>query len=218
MKPYVLAVFVAVAVVTLPLAAQGPLDPALLLKPPVDAWPSYHGDYTGRHYSPLDEINASNVKSLSLAWLYRVTNNTDAAIVGNPDVANPPAGAGAPVLKSMPLMVNGVLYFSLPNRVFALDARNGRLIWQYVWRGRGAIGNRGLAMHGHWLYVVTPDNTVISLDATTGKTRWTRKLTGPDVSNWSTMAPLVVGNHVLVGIGGDTPFGSTRGFVESLDP
>jgi acido-empty-quinoprotein group A len=212
------AALMGLVVVTLPLGAQGPLDPRLLLQPPTDAWPSYHGDYTGRHFSPLDEINASNVRGLSLAWLYRVTNNTDTAIVGNPEVTAPPAGGGTPVLKSMPLMVNGVLYFSLPNRVFALDARSGRLIWQYVWRGRNAIGNRGVAMSGNWLYLVAPDNSVISLDAATGKQRWARKLTGPDVSNWSTTAPTVVGNHVLVGIGGDTPFGSTRGFVESLDP
>jgi alcohol dehydrogenase (cytochrome c) len=199
--------------------AQGPLDPALLLEPPTDAWPSYHGDYTGRHFSPLDEINTSNVRHLSLAWLHRVTTNTDSAIVGNPDAPGPAAPAGGnPVVKSMPLMVNGVLYFSLPNRVFAVDARSGRLIWQYLWRGRNAIGNRGVAMSGEWLFVVTPDNTVVSLEAATGRERWARKLTGPDVSNWSTSAPLVVGNRVLVGIGGDSPAGSTRGFVESLDP
>jgi alcohol dehydrogenase (cytochrome c) len=155
---------------------------------------------------------------LSLAWLYRVTNNTDGAIVGNPEAPAPSAAGGTPVLKSMPLMVNGILYFSLPNRVFALDARSGRLLWQYLYRGRGAIGNRGVGMHGSSLLVVAPDNTVISLDAATGRQRWARRLTGPDVSNWSTSAPLVVRDHVLVGIGGDSPVGSTRGFVESLDP
>ena len=77
------AALMGLVVVTLPLGAQGPLDPRLLLQPPTDAWPSYHGDYTGRHFSPLDEINASNVRGLSLAWLYRVTNNTDSAIVGS---------------------------------------------------------------------------------------------------------------------------------------
>jgi len=49
------------------LFAQGPLDPALLRKPPIDAWPTYHGDYSGRHFSTLDQINRSNVKALSLA-------------------------------------------------------------------------------------------------------------------------------------------------------
>jgi alcohol dehydrogenase (cytochrome c) len=217
--PRVLVVVVLAFTATLPpaLMAQGPLDPELLLRPPADAWPSYHGDYTGRHYSPLDGINVSNVRHLSLAWLYRVTNNTDSAIVGNPEAAAPSAAGGSPVIKAMPLMVNGILYFSLPNRVFALDARSGRLIWQFLHRGRGAIGNRGVAMHGSWLYVVAPDNTVISLEAATGRQRWARRLTGSDVSNWSTSAPLIVGRQVLVGIGGDSPAGSTRGFVESLD-
>jgi acido-empty-quinoprotein group A len=200
--------------------AQGPLDPALLLKPPTDAWPSYHGDYTGRHFSPLAQVDVSNAKNLSLAWFYRMSTSTDGAIVGGPPPATgvpAPAAGGPPVIKAMPLMVHGILYLSMPNRVFAVDARTGRQIWQYVWRGRNAIGNRGVAMHGHALFVVTPDNTVLSLDATTGRERWHRKLTGNDVSNWSTSAPLVIGRQVLVGIGGDTPVGSTRGFVESLD-
>ena len=50
-------------------------------------------------------------------------------------------------------MVNGILYLSMPNRVFAVDARTGRQIWQYVWRGRNAIGNRGVAMYGNALFV-----------------------------------------------------------------
>ncbi|MEP6916982.1 MAG: PQQ-binding-like beta-propeller repeat protein, partial [Acidobacteriota bacterium] len=215
----------ALLVLSLGVSAQGPLDPSLLLKPPTDAWPSYHGDYTGRHYSPLEQVNVSNAKNLSLAWFYRVPASTDGAIVGGPEAqpggrgGPPPAqSAGGPVIKAMPLMVNGILYVSAPNRVFAVDARTGRQLWQYLWRGRNAIGNRGVGMSGNWLFVVAPDNTVVSLDATTGKERWNRKLTGDDVSNWSTSAPIVIRNHVLVGIGGDTPTGSTRGFLESLDP
>ena len=46
------------------LLGQARLDPALLGKPPVDAWPTYHGDYSGRHYSTLKQINQANVKSL----------------------------------------------------------------------------------------------------------------------------------------------------------
>lgn len=65
-----------------------------------------------------------------------MTTNTEGAIVGGPAVATP--APAAPVIKAMPLMVNGILYLSLPNRVFALDARTGREIWQYVYRGRGA--------------------------------------------------------------------------------
>jgi acido-empty-quinoprotein group A len=206
--------------------AQGPLDPALLLKPPTDAWATYHGDYTGRHFSPLDQVNVSNAKNLSLAWFYRTPTGTDSAIISGPPLQQgfgrgsmtPSAPSAGPIVKAMPLMVSGILYLSTPNQVYAVDARTGKQRWHFVWRGRGAIGNRGVGMLGTWLFVVAPDNTVISLDAMTGKERWSRKLTGEGVTNWSTSAPVVIRNHVLVGIGGDSPVGSTQGFVELLDP
>ena len=181
-----LVTMAAALLASLPLGAgQGPLDPAVLLKPPTDAWPSYHGDYTGRHYSPLRQVTTANARNLSLAWLYRTPASTDGAVLGGPPVvpaAGPGRGGGAPALtsgpivKAMPLMVHGILYLSTPNRVFAVDARTGRQIWQYLWRGgRGAIGNRGVAMYRNWLYVVTPDNFVVSLEAATGKERWKYK-------------------------------------------
>ena len=61
---------VATAIVT---AADSGLDPAALLKPLADQWPSYSGDYTGRRYSALTQINQSNVKNVTLAWTSRLT-------------------------------------------------------------------------------------------------------------------------------------------------
>ena len=64
------------------LVAQVPsarLDPAVLGKPPVDAWPTYHGDYSGRRYSTLKEINTANVKNLTLAWVYRLNTARNAS-------------------------------------------------------------------------------------------------------------------------------------------
>ena len=208
------------------LSAQGPLDPVLMLKPPTEVWASYHGDYTGRHYSPLKQVDTTNAKNLSLAWFYRTPGGTEGAVMGGPPVGapdssgrgnTPAAGAGGPIIKAIPLMVNGILYLSAPNRVYAVDARTGKQLWQYAWRGRGAIGNRGVAMYGSWLYVVTPDNYVVSLESSTGKERWAHKLTTEGVANWSTSAPIVVRKHVLVGIGGDSPSGPTRGFLESVN-
>ena len=81
--------------------AQG-LDPSKLLqKEPTDTWPTYNGDYSGRRFSPLTEIQISNVKHLSLAWMYRVK------IAGGAM-----RGVGDPDIKWTPLMVNGLLYFS----------------------------------------------------------------------------------------------------------
>src|SRR5579884_3494017 len=109
------------------LPAQG-LDPAKLLQPPTDTWPTYSGDYTGRRFSPLTKINTGNVKNLSLAWLFRL-----------------PQGLQASALKATPLEVNGVLYFTIPDHVWAIDARSGREIWHHVHRSSGGIhlGNRG---------------------------------------------------------------------------
>jgi len=200
---------VIVPVLSLVLVAQGPLDPSLLLKPPTDAWASYHGDYTGRHYSPLEQVNAANARSLSLAWIYRTPTNNDGAVLGGTAAPVPPAGPGGgppastagPIVKAMPLMVNGVLYCTVGSRrdVVAIDGATGETLWIYRY-DEGARGAAG------------------PLDAGTGKERWTRKLTGDDVSNWSTSAPIVIRDRVIVGIGGDTPVGSTRGFIEALDP
>ena len=124
-----------------------------------DSWPTYHGDHSGRHYSPLKQVTVANVKNLSLAWVFRTTGSTQGG--------RPPAPA--PAIKAMPLMVNGVLYLSTPNQVFAVDARTGEQIWHYAWPGHNAIGNRGVGMFGNWLYVATPDNSIISLDAPDGQ-------------------------------------------------
>src|SRR5262249_49561503 len=89
------------------------LDPALLGKPPIDAWPTYHGDYTGRRFSPLKQIDTGNVKNLSLAWVYRLNTSSANAIVGGEGPDTPPGGpSGSNTIKSTPLMLNGILYFS----------------------------------------------------------------------------------------------------------
>jgi glucose dehydrogenase len=90
-----------------PLFGQ-PLKPADLLKQPADAWPTYNGDYSGRRFSPLTQINSSNVNTLSLAWATRVT----AGAGGGGGRGG--AGGGGVQIKSTPLMVDGILYFTWP--------------------------------------------------------------------------------------------------------
>src|SRR5436190_17061869 len=121
---------------------------------PTDSWPTYHGDFSGRRYSPLKQINAGNVKSLSLAWVYRLNTAQGTAIVGG-EGPEPKSGSTAtPAVKSTPLLVNGVLYLSSPDHVWAVDARTGREIWHYFWKTRGGdhIGNRGVGLYEKWLY------------------------------------------------------------------
>ena len=110
-----------------PLAAQSGLDPSQLLAPLGSSWPTFNGDYSGRRFSTLSRITDANVKALSLAWLYTI-----------------PSNGGAPI-KSTPLLIDGVLYFSTPDHAYAVDARTGRQLWHYVWPTKGGnhLGNRG---------------------------------------------------------------------------
>ncbi|PYQ03947.1 MAG: acido-empty-quinoprotein group A [Acidobacteria bacterium] len=222
MKANTLALSLAAGLLPSALLAQG-LDPALLTKPPVDAWPTHHGDYSGRRYSTLKEINARTVKSLALAWVYRANTSQGGAIIGGEGPEAPTPGGGMAAfgglsIKSTPLLVNGVLYFSAPDHVWAVDARTGREIWHYFWRTRGGIhiGNRGVGMYGNWLYFLTPDNYFVSLDATTGKERWHHEIASIKREYFSTAAPIIVRNHVILGVGGDSL--DVPGYLESRDP
>ena len=90
------------------LLAQG-VDASMLRNPPVDSWPTYHGDYSGRRHSRLTQISRANVGDLALAWAFQTGQ--------------------AATLKSSPLLVNGILYFTVPENIWAVDARSGHLIW-----------------------------------------------------------------------------------------
>jgi alcohol dehydrogenase (cytochrome c) len=221
-KASTLALSLGAGLLPLALLAQG-LDPGLLTRPPVDAWPTHHGDYSGRRYSTLKEINARTVKSLTLAWVYRANTSPGGAIIGGEGPEGPTPGGGVAAfgglsIKSTPLLVNGVLYFSAPDHVWAVDARTGREIWHYFWRTRGGIhiGNRGVGMYGNWLYFLTPDNYFVSLDATTGKERWHHEIASIKREYFSTAAPIIVRNHVILGVGGDSL--DVPGYLESRDP
>jgi alcohol dehydrogenase (cytochrome c) len=194
------------------------LDPALLKQPPTESWPTYHGDYSGRRYSTLKQITASNVRGLTLAWVYRLNASQGGAIVGGEGPDTRPPGATAPAIKSTPLLVNGVLYLSAPDHVWAVDARTGREIWHYFWKTRGGdhIGNRGVGMYGNWLYFLTPDNYFVSLDAATGKERWHKEIASMKREYFATNAPIVIGRHVIIGVSGDAL--DVPGYLESRDP
>jgi len=207
-------------------AAQG-LDPASLLKPLSDSWPTYSGDYSGRRYSSLTQINQSSVKNLTLAWTRRLTNGPNAGgQQGAPGV--PPliiggegpgdiVAAGATQVKGAVLQVNGVLYVTTPDNTWALDARDGHELWHYFWKTRGGthIGNRGVGIWGTYLFFVTPDDYLVSLDARNGTERWHKEILSFNQQYFATMAPIVIRNHVLVGSSNDL---DEPGFIQSFDP
>ncbi len=176
------------------LAAQG-LSPETLLQPATSNWPTYNGDYSGRRFSTLDQINAANVGYLTLAWRFH-------ADVG---------------IKCTPLEVNGILYLTTPDNVWAVDARTGSTIWHYHRSSEGDhIGHRGVGMFGDWLYFTTPDAHLVSLNARDGTVRWIIQLADPKLGYFSTMAPMVVRNHVLAGVSGDVT--DIPGYLDSIDP
>jgi alcohol dehydrogenase (cytochrome c) len=184
-------------------AAQGAggLDPAVLLKPLSDTWPTYSGDYTGRRFSSLTQINRNTVKNLTLSWVARLNGTA-----GSPQTILGGVGAG----EYTNVNVKGFVFW-------ALDARDGRLLWHYFWRTRGGThtGNRGAALWHNYLFFETPDDYLVSLDARTGKERWHVEIADFEQQYFSTMAPVVVGNHLLVGTGNDL---DAPGFLQSYDP
>jgi alcohol dehydrogenase (cytochrome c) len=194
----------ALALLSLPVAAQQPLDPSLLLKPTPDSWPTYNGDYSGRRYSPLTSINAGNIDALGLAWAFRLP-------------ADNRSGA-ATSIKATPLLVHGILYFAVPDHVWAVDARSGREVWHFRWESNGGIhiGNRGVGILGNWLYFETPDCHLVSLDIRTGKERWRQEICDLNQYYYGSVAPVIVKNHVLVGVSGDDL--DIPGYLEARDP
>jgi len=180
------------------------LDPQALLKPATDSWPTYNGDYSGRRHSSLDQINTSNVSALATAWTYRATDYG--------------AGGFGSVIKSTPLLVNGVLYFTMPDNIWAVDARSGRQVWHYKYPPNEGnhIGHRGVAMWGNWLYFETPDCNLVSLNAKDGTERCRKQIADVNLEYFCTMSPLVVGSHIVVGVGGDSL--DNPGYLESRDP
>src|SRR6266853_789647 len=201
MKTGTLLLSIALYLPTGPLVGQG-LDPSLLTKPATNAWPTYAGDYSQRRYSTLRQIDQTNVRHLTLAWVRRLTAGPDAgegswfgpppgppAITGGvaeQPVTMPGATSGSPRLSGSILQVNGI-----------------------------HIGNRGMAMYGDWLYFETPDDYLVSLDAKTGQERWHKEIADFSQQYFSTTAPMVVGDHVLVGTGDDL---DAPGFLQSFDP
>ena len=192
---------VAVGALTARSAPQVPSTPPL--PGPTDSWPTYNGDYSGRRFSPLTSISAANVGSLSLAWMYRI---------------NLPPGTPAVRIAGTPLQINGVLYFTIPDHVWAADARTGRELWHHAWTSKGGIhlGNRGVAVAGDLLYYETPDCNLVALDVKTGAERWHKSICDLDQFYYGSVAPVAVKNHVFTGVSGDDL--DIPGYLDARDP
>jgi alcohol dehydrogenase (cytochrome c) len=203
-------IWAAIATATLAVAAPGvpdvSLDPNAIGKAPITSWTTFNGDYSGQRYSTLTQIVPANVNQLVQRWVYKITG------------IGAQRGVPAPVIKCTPLLVGGVVYITIPDHVWALDARTGNPFWHYDWVDHGGhlIGQRGVAIWKTTVYFLTPDNWLIALNANTGQELWRKNYADARKQYFSTAAPLVVKNHVIVGVGGDAM--DMPGFLDSFDP
>jgi alcohol dehydrogenase (cytochrome c) len=186
----------ALAVTLLVGSACGEVTYHHLLKVDAGNWLSYSGAYNSQRHSLLDQIRKENVQRLVPQWMFHVP--------------------GASRLESVPIVVDGVMYVSQPNEVYALDGRSGRVIWQYQRQPALRKGpNRGVAVYGNRVYFSTPDAHLVALDARTGSLQWETKLAEASDGYWSPAAPLVIEDKVITGIApGDH---GLNGFLDAYD-
>ncbi|HLJ87915.1 MAG TPA: PQQ-dependent dehydrogenase, methanol/ethanol family [Candidatus Angelobacter sp.] len=180
------------------------LLPADLVQPAGQNWTSYNGDYSGRRYTSLAEINTGNVGRLRAQWVF-----------------HPPNSA---MMEVTPVVVNGIMFVTSSNDAFALDARTGRMIWHYSRPvTEGLIDdasqhiNRGVGIWHDRIFLETDNAHLLCLDARSGQLLWEAAYAdrGKNKNYGATSAPLVVKDKVIVGTsGGDD---GVRGFVAAFD-
>ncbi len=146
-----------------PLATYQPVTDALLADPPADEWPAWRRSHLGLGYSPLKQIDRSNVENLTIAWAQAL-----------------PAG----VNMNEPLVHNGVLYvFGYGDNVFAFDAATGRQLWRYERElpPKTALNSRKtIALWGDKVLTATSDNHMVALNAQTGEVEWDSPIPGSE--------------------------------------
>ena len=174
-----------------------PVDTARIEAGGQNDWLTYHGSYKSWHYSPLAQINTSNVSNLSVAWIHIPGRSTRG-------------------LQSMPLVADGVLYYTGSySRTFALNGVTGEVIWSYfpeldealIARQTHSPYNRGAALGEGKVFVGTMDGRLIALDMKTGKPAWETKLIDSQkLTVGFTGAPLYAKGTVVIGAqGGEWP-------------
>src|SRR5262245_17704291 len=160
-------------------------------------WTTYHGDFTGQRHSRLTQITPANVHQITLAWAF---------------------ATGQGQIKATPILSNGVIYVTSPDHVWAIDARSAHQIWHYAYPANEGfhIGHRGVAVYKDAVFFTTPDAHLVALDARDGKVKWNVVIADAKKGYWSTNAPLLIRNHLLVGVAGD--FDNLPGILTSVDP
>jgi alcohol dehydrogenase (cytochrome c) len=167
-----------------------PVTAEMLLKPDPADWLMWRRTYDGWGYSPLDQINKSNIKNLQVAWSWSLTPGAT---------------------ETTPIAHNGVLYiFNYADKVQALNAATGDLIWQYtrslpaklVSEGGNQLAKRSMAIYQDKLFVATSDAHIVALDAATGKVAWDHT-TADWTKGWRyTSGPVIAHGKLIQGMTG----------------
>jgi alcohol dehydrogenase (cytochrome c) len=169
------------------------------IEPKAD-WLTYDGSYTGNRYSPLNQINAGNVQKLAPAWIFPIPTSTR--------------------LEVTPVVADGIMYATGWNELYALDATTGRQLWRYSEaRHEGILGeagfgaNRGAAIGGDKVFMVTDHAHVLAFNRFTGEKLWDAAMASHEHGYSATAAPLTIGDLVVVGVAGGEE--GARGFIDA---
>jgi alcohol dehydrogenase (cytochrome c) len=174
---------------------------ARLENPEPRNWLMFRRTFDANGYSPLDQIDAKNVKRLAPAWTFATGLRE-----GH---------------QSPPIVNDGVMFFTTPhNHVIALDARTGEQLWRYERELPEDLQqlhptNRGVALWGDRVYMATADAFLVALDARTGKVVWEQQIEDYARGYYCTLAPLAVKGKILVGVSGGEL--GIRGFIAAFD-
>ena len=166
------------AAITFSVAAQDrrfvPVTTEMLVNPSPDDWLMYSRTYDAQRFSPLTQIDRGNVAQLAMAWTRPMPPGT---------------------IEGIPIVYRGVMYIALPGAtVWALDATNGTLMWEYKRDVQVQSRTKTLAIYDDLVFYASPDGFIVALDASNGSVRWETKTDGG-----MTSGPIVVEGKVLTG-------------------
>ena len=188
-KKNVLFLCVVLLVLCVRSSAQVRTPDQMLINPDPKDWVTYGGSYNSQRYSPLKQVTTANASRLQAKWVYHVDGAEEGEVT--------------------PIVANGVMYISGFNRLDAIDARSGNIIWRYQRQPASSTRQRGTAIYGNKVYVVTSDSHLVALDARVGGVRWDVKSEGGYTIAGG--APFVADGKVIVT--GNRP----GGFIQAYD-
>ena len=167
---------------------------------PKSDWLDYDGGPSGNRYSTLKEINTANVQQLAPAWMFPMPNSSR--------------------LEVTPVVVDGIMYVTGWNEVYALDATTGRQLWTYnephtegILSEGGAGANRGATISGDRVFAITDRAHLLAFNRFTGEKLWDVEMGSVKESYSATAAPLIAGDLVVSGVAGGEE--GARGFVDA---